>query len=90
MIEIINKIFVIICGRRANRPIRDNRKNIKIIDLSVKTVQADLSNRLEVLFLHGLVLTYKFKVKSVICTTRFYMVLTEELNASEPLSRCRK
>jgi aromatic ring-opening dioxygenase LigB subunit len=90
MIEIINKIFVIICGRRANRPIRDKRKTIKIIDLSVKTVQADLSNRLVVLHFHGVVLNDKVKVKTVSCTASLYMVLTEELNASEPLSRCRK
>ena len=49
-------------------------EHLRNLGLSVKAVQADLPNRLVVLFFHGLVLSDKVKAKSGVCRSRLCMV----------------
>jgi hypothetical protein len=49
-------------------------EHLRNLGLSVKAVQADLPNRLEVLHFHGVVLSVKVKAKSADCMARLCMV----------------
>jgi|GEM_PF-4269586 len=89
MIEDINKILVGNCGGRANRLAGVARRVNRVSELSVKAVQADLPNRLEVLHFHGVVLSVKVKAKTASCMARLCMVQTEELIRQLPENRYR-